>query len=121
MLHIGAQSTRFLSFRHNPSREIQILKLCQGHPNIVRLVDVFTDQLHVYIVMELVKGGELLERLQKRHSFTEQQASTIFKQLVSAVSFMHQKNVVHRDLKPEVSLLYLRGLYTVYQIPGLTG
>ena len=93
--------------RHNPSREIQILRLCQGHPNIVRLVDVFTDQLHVYIVMELVKGGELLERLQRRHSFTEQQASVIFKQLVSAVAFMHQKNVVHRDLKPEVSDVYV--------------
>lgn len=88
--------------RHNPSREIQIMKLCQGHPNVVRLVDVFTDQLHVYMVMELVKGGELLARLQKRHSFTEQQASIIFKQLVSAVTFMHQKKIVHRDLKPEV-------------------
>ncbi len=65
-------------------------------------MDIFTDQLHVYMVMELVKGGELLERLQKRHSFTEQQACAIFKQLLSAVSFMHLKNVVHRDLKPEV-------------------
>ena len=88
--------------RYNPKREIQILKLCQGHPNIVKLVDVFSDQLHIYMVMELMKGGELLERLQRRHSFTEQQASAIIKQLVSAVSFMHQKNVVHRDLKPEV-------------------
>ena len=88
--------------RHNPKREIQILKLCQGHPNIVKLVDVFSDQLHVYVVMELMKGGELLERLQRRHTFTEQQASAIIKQLVSAVSFMHQKRVVHRDLKPEV-------------------
>ena len=91
-------------YRHSPQREIQILKLCQGHPNIVKLVDVFIDQLHIYIVMELMKGGELLERLQRRHSFTEQQASTIIKQLVSAVSFMHLKKVVHRDLKPEVCL-----------------
>jgi len=72
-------------FRHNPAREIQMLKLCQGHPNIVKLVDVFTDHLHIYIVMELMKGGELLERLQRRHSFTEQQACLIIKQLVSAV------------------------------------
>lgn len=57
----------------------------------------------MYIVMELMKGGELLDRLQQKHSFTESQASAIFKQLVSAVSFMHKKNVVHRDLKPEVS------------------
>ena len=60
----------------------------------------------MYLVMELMKGGELLDRLQKKHSFTEAQASGIFKQLVSAVSFMHQKNVVHRDLKPEVDEFY---------------
>lgn len=101
--------------RYNSKHEIQILRLCQGHPNIVNLVDVFVDQLHLYIVMELMKGGELLERLQRRHSFTEQQASTIIKQLVSAVSFMHQKNVVHRDLKPEVEcgrfLLFLPKMF----------
>ena len=93
--------------RYNPTREVSILKLCQGHPNIIGLKDVFSDQLHVYIVMELMRGGELLDRLKEKHSFTEAEASTIFRQLVSAVSFMHQKNVVHRDLKPEVSL-YLR-------------
>ncbi len=68
----------------------------------MKLVDVFSDQLHVYVVMELIKGGELLERRQRRHTFTEQQANAIIKQLVSAVSFVHQKRVVHRDLKPEV-------------------
>jgi len=36
----------------------------ESHPNIVKLEDVFTDHLHIYIVMELMKGGELLERLQ---------------------------------------------------------
>ena len=59
-------------------------------------------QLHVYIVMEHLKGGELLQRLRKQKSFTEAQACSIFRQLVSAVSFMHSKRVVHRDLKPEV-------------------
>lgn len=55
--------------------------------------------------MELMRGGELLEQLCREHSFTEARASTLFRQLVSAVSFMHQKRVVHRDLKPEVMLL----------------
>ena len=88
--------------RYNPSREVSILRLCQGHPNIIRLHEVYTDELHVYIVMELMRGGELLDRLKMRHSFTEAEASAIFQQLVSAVTFMHQKKVVHRDLKPEV-------------------
>ncbi len=95
-----------MTYRYNPTREVSILKLCQGHPNIVGLKDVFTDQLHVYIVMELMRGGELLERLKQKHSFTEAEASIIFRQLVSAVSYMHQKNVVHRDLKPEVRTQY---------------
>ena len=101
MLHIIVSFT-ILSTRYNPSREVSILRLCQGHPNIIRLHEVYTDELHVYIVMELMRGGELLDRLKMRHSFTEAEASAIFQQLVSAVSFMHQKKVVHRDLKPEV-------------------
>lgn len=94
-------AVKIVSTRHNPSREIKILKMCQGHRNIIRLHDVQTDELHVYIVMELMEGGELLDRLQRQHSFTEAQASSIFRQLVSAVSFMHKKRIVHRDLKPE--------------------
>ena len=52
--------------------------------------------------MELMEGGELLDRIRENHSFTEAKASCLFKQLVSAVSYMHRKRVVHRDLKPEV-------------------
>ena len=57
--------------------------------------------------MELLKGGELLERLRQNHSFTEAQASYLFYQLVSAVQYMHSKRVVHRDLKPEVGVVIL--------------
>lgn len=54
--------------------------------------------------MEFLEGGELLDRIRRQHSFTEAQASAQFKQLISAVSFMHQRRVVHRDLKPEVGV-----------------
>ncbi|XP_066280404.1 ribosomal protein S6 kinase alpha-5-like [Branchiostoma lanceolatum] len=83
------------------AREIQCLQQCQGHPNIVKLVDVFHDQVHSYIVLELLKGGELLDRIRKKQQFTEAEASLIMKRLVSAVNYMHQRGVVHRDLKPE--------------------
>lgn len=59
-------------------------------------------QLHVYIVMELLKGGELLDRIKRKKCFTEPEASEIMRKIISAVSFMHSKGVVHRDLKPEV-------------------
>ena len=112
--------------RCNSTREVSILKLCQGHPNIVHLHEVYNDevvmsccivclsvftlcfvqrQLHVFIVMECLEGGELLDRICRQRSFTEAQASAQFKQLISAVSFMHQRRVVHRDLKPEVIVI----------------
>ncbi len=65
----------------------------------------FTSQLHTYIVLELLRGGELLQRIRKKKHFTETEAAQIMKKLVSAVNFMHSHGVVHRDLKPE-NLLY---------------
>lgn len=66
-------------------------------------IDFFFSQAHTYIVMELLGGGELLQRIRKHKRFTETQASAIMRSLVSAVHFMHRKGIVHRDLKPEVN------------------
>lgn len=52
--------------------------------------------------MELLRGGELLERIKRKKLFGEAEASQLLQSLVSAVSFMHEAGVVHRDLKPEV-------------------
>uniref|UniRef100_A0A672ICF8 non-specific serine/threonine protein kinase n=1 Tax=Salarias fasciatus TaxID=181472 RepID=A0A672ICF8_SALFA len=82
-------------------REIAALRQCETHPNIVKLHDVYTDQYHTYLVMELLQGGELLERIKRKKLFGEAEASQLLQCLVSAVSFMHDAGVVHRDLKPE--------------------
>ncbi|KAK1793548.1 hypothetical protein P4O66_011922, partial [Electrophorus voltai] len=58
-------------------------------------------QLHTYLVLELLRGGELLERIRRKQHFSETEASRIMRRLVSAVSHMHDVGVVHRDLKPE--------------------
>lgn len=52
--------------------------------------------------MQLLKGGELLDRIRQKERFTEDEASQIMRKLVRAVHFMHSKGIVHRDLKPEV-------------------
>uniref|UniRef100_A0AAZ3NMQ1 Ribosomal protein S6 kinase n=1 Tax=Oncorhynchus tshawytscha TaxID=74940 RepID=A0AAZ3NMQ1_ONCTS len=57
--------------------------------------------LHTYLVLELLRGGELLERIRRKQHFSETEASRIMRRLVSAVSHMHDVGVVHRDLKPE--------------------
>ncbi|XP_027130727.1 ribosomal protein S6 kinase alpha-5 isoform X2 [Larimichthys crocea] len=86
-------------------REIAALKLCDGHPNIVKLHEIYHDQLHTYLVLELLGGGELLERIRRKQHFSETEASRIMRKLVSAVSHMHDVGVVHRDLKPEYTML----------------
>jgi ribosomal protein S6 kinase alpha-5 len=102
-------AVKIISRRIDCAQEVKLLRLCQGHPNIVKLHDVFHDELHTYIVLELLKGGELLQRIRKKKKgFTEPEASSIMRKLVSAVHFMHCRGVVHRDLKPE-NLLYQDG------------
>ena len=54
--------------------------------------------------MEYLKGGELLTKIRLKKKFSEKEAATIMKKLISAVNFMHFQGVVHRDLKPEVSI-----------------
>ncbi|CAD6184592.1 unnamed protein product [Caenorhabditis auriculariae] len=88
-------------FAVQAQREARILEAVQGHPNIVRLIDMHSDPLHVYIVMELLSGNELLQRIRKLERFTEMEAADIMRQLVSAVKYLHDKKIVHRDLKPE--------------------
>jgi serine/threonine protein kinase len=62
-------------------------------------------QAHTYIVMELLKGGELLQRIRQQKQFTETQAARIWQKLVAGVHHVHCKGIVHRDLKPEVKFL----------------
>ncbi|CAL7938824.1 unnamed protein product [Xylocopa violacea] len=91
-------AVKIVSRRIDCGREANLLRTCQGHPNIVKLIEVHQDRAHTYLVMELLSGGELLRR---PRPFSEQQASRIMRQLASAVRFMHSRGVVHRDLKPE--------------------
>ncbi|XP_077522827.1 ribosomal protein S6 kinase alpha-5-like isoform X2 [Amblyomma americanum] len=96
-----AYAVKIVSRRIDTTQEVQLLRMCQGHPNIVQFVEAFQDEAHTYIVLELLTGGELLERIRRRARFTESEACRIFRRLVSAVHFMHSRGVVHRDLKPE--------------------
>ena len=91
-------AVKIVSRRVYSEKEASLLRTCQGHPNIVKLIEVHQDRAHTYLVMELLSGGELLRR---KKPFNEQQAAKIVRQLASAVRFMHSRGVVHRDLKPE--------------------
>ncbi|XP_025158193.1 calcium/calmodulin-dependent protein kinase type 1 isoform X2 [Harpegnathos saltator] len=85
--------------------EIKVLRRLT-HPNIVQLLETFEDKHKVYLVMELVTGGELFDRIVEKGSYTEKDASGLIRQVLEAVDYMHDQGVVHRDLKPENLLYY---------------
>ncbi|KAL5659531.1 hypothetical protein ACJX0J_032694, partial [Zea mays] len=83
-------------------REVRILSSLTGHSNLVQFYDAFEDEDNVYIVMELCKGGELLDRILARGGkYSEEDAKVVMVQILGVVSFCHLQGVVHRDLKPE--------------------
>ncbi|RNF17464.1 putative protein kinase [Trypanosoma cruzi] len=75
------------------------------HPNIVRLEETFQDEENLWIVMEYMPGGELRSAVLRDGIFSEAQARRITTQLLLALEFIHQKGIVHRDMKPENCLL----------------
>ncbi|XP_021077544.1 sperm motility kinase Z-like [Mus pahari] len=80
--------------------EVEIMKLL-SHPNIVSLLQVIETEQNIYLVMEVVQGKQLLNRVQEGGCLKEDEARSIFVQLLSAIGYCHGEGVVHRDLKPD--------------------
>uniref|UniRef100_A0A7N5ZZN6 Protein kinase domain-containing protein n=1 Tax=Anabas testudineus TaxID=64144 RepID=A0A7N5ZZN6_ANATE len=89
----------------NLENEINVLKRIK-HENVVGLEDFYESQTHYYLVMQLVSGGELFDRILDKGVYTEKDASTVIKQVLQAVCYLHENGIVHRDLKPENLLYY---------------
>lgn len=81
-------------------REIDIMSKLH-HKNIIQLIEVFDDPECIYLVLELVTGGELFDQIVSRGSYSERDAAAICKQILEAVQYMHSNGIAHRDLKPE--------------------
>eukprot|EP00258_Populus_trichocarpa_P048203 XP_024464222.1 CDPK-related kinase 5 isoform X4 [Populus trichocarpa] len=83
-------------------REVRILRGLTGHNNVVHFYDAFEDLDNVYIVMELCKGGELLDRILSRGGkYSEDDAKAVMVQILNVIAFCHLQGVVHRDLNLE--------------------
>ncbi|OSD04992.1 Pkinase-domain-containing protein [Trametes coccinea BRFM310] len=78
--------------------EIKIHKSLE-HPNIVRFQDCFEDDDNVYMTLELCHNGSLMDMLRRRKRFTEPEARYFMVQLIGACHYMHNHQVIHRDLK----------------------
>jgi len=81
-------------------REIEIMKKVH-HPNVVNFHEVLEDSNNVIIVMDLVKGGDLLQRIEKFKRFSETDARNIIKQVLTGLHYIHKEHICHRDLKTE--------------------
>ncbi|XP_073737024.1 ribosomal protein S6 kinase alpha-6 isoform X2 [Callorhinus ursinus] len=92
--------------KRDPSEEIEILMRYGQHPNVITLKDVYDDGRYVYLVTDLMKGGELLDRILKKKCFSEREASDVLIVITKTVDYLHCQGVVHRDLKPS-NILYM--------------
>ena len=85
-------------------QEVAIL-LSLRHKNIVALNDFFEEKEYFYLVMELLEGGDVFDRIVAMNHYTELDARDLARELLSAVAYMHERGVAHRDLKPQNLLL----------------
>uniref|UniRef100_A0A0K0CVJ6 MAP/microtubule affinity-regulating kinase 3 n=1 Tax=Angiostrongylus cantonensis TaxID=6313 RepID=A0A0K0CVJ6_ANGCA len=85
-------------------REVKIMKQLD-HPNIVKLYQVMENEQTLYLVLEYASGGEVFDYLVAHGRMKEKEARVKFRQIVSAVQYLHSKSIIHRDLKAENLLL----------------
>uniref|UniRef100_A0A672H2R9 Serine/threonine-protein kinase DCLK2 n=1 Tax=Salarias fasciatus TaxID=181472 RepID=A0A672H2R9_SALFA len=90
---------------HMIQSEVSILRRVK-HPNIVLLIEEMDTSNELYLVMELVKGGDLFDAITSSNKYTEADASCMLFNLASAIKYLHGLNIVHRDIKPENLLVY---------------
>lgn len=107
----GTKKDRFaikpLKTRGLPERQMAMLKtevsifLELDHPHIARLVGAYDGSGQITLVMELMEGGELFDRILEKKRYSENDAKVAVRQMLLALNYMHGKNVVHRDIKLE--------------------
>ena len=84
--------------------EIEILKR-MSHLNVIKTKKIFKDSENIYIIMEYCENGELFNHIEKEICLSNVESACYFYQLINGLEYIHQKGIVHRDLKLENILL----------------
>jgi len=90
-------------------REVEIMQHLSGHPGVVTLRAVFEDADAFYLVMELCRGGRLLDEVAREGRLSERRAASVIRELMAVLKYCHEMGVVHRDIKPDNVLLTKAG------------
>ncbi|KAI8854430.1 kinase-like domain-containing protein [Chytridium lagenaria] len=86
------------------NREVEILRSL-SHPHVVGYRDYFQENEKIFLVQELVSGGDLLQHIGKKGRLPENEAKIFFHQIMDVLKFLHERKITHRDLKPDNFLL----------------
>ncbi|XP_005464609.1 serine/threonine-protein kinase DCLK2 isoform X2 [Oreochromis niloticus] len=85
---------------HLIENEVAVLRRVR-HPSIIQLIEVDETPTQLFLVMELVKGGDLFDAITSSTKYSERDASAMVFNLAGAIKYLHRMNIVHRDIKPE--------------------
>ncbi|KAK6533253.1 hypothetical protein TWF694_002207 [Orbilia ellipsospora] len=96
------------NIQHAIEREIIIMKLL-AHPNATRLYEIWDNTDEIYLVIEYVSGGDLLQYMTKNETLPEKEVANLFRQFMEGLSHLHRISVYHRDLKHENIMVDHRG------------
>ena len=105
MLKTRVVSKRSVSSVLNERKLLSLLK----HPFIVNMLYAFQDHENLYLVMDLMPGGDLRFHVGRRKRFTEEETKFFVACLLTGLEYLHVNNVIHRDIKPENLVLDSRG------------
>ena len=87
------------------THEINVMGRIGYHPNVVQMIEYFSTARHLYIILDLLTGGMLFDRIVQLKHYSESDASLLVRNVLSGLAHIHSKGIIHRDLKPENLLL----------------
>ncbi|KAJ1659394.1 hypothetical protein IWQ61_001526 [Dispira simplex] len=115
---IDRQRFNSMSTKQHGTDFVQEIRIMQSidHPNIVRVADVIRTDKYWYIFMPCVQGGDLFEYIMSQDRLPELEAKFICYQILLALKYLHERNISHRDVKPENILLTARTPYSLVML-----